>query len=83
MIDDVVNDRCFSDAAMLTAPPTQGIRFEELQPIALPLAAVAALSRGQSLTPRIRVQHLDRLGIGYGCASGLHADAGLSHASGP
>lgn len=79
MIDDVVNHVGRSHAAFSLAHHAEGIRFEELQPIALPLAAVAALCRGQSLTPRIRVQHLDRLRIGYGCASGLHVDAGLAH----
>ena len=83
MIDDVVNHVGRCHAALLLAHQAKGIGFEELQPVALPLAAIPALCRGQALSPCVRVQHLDRLSIGYGSASGLHADAGLSHGCPP
>lgn len=83
MVDDVVNDvgRCHS--ALSFAHHAEGMGFEELQAIALPLPTIAALCRGQSITPSVRVQHLDRLRIGYGSAGSLHADAGLRHCGVP
>lgn len=79
VIDDVVDHVGRCHATLGLAHHAEGMGFEELQAVALPLTTVASLCRGQSLTPRIRVQHLDRLRISYGCASGLHTDAGLSH----
>lgn len=81
MIDDVVDHVGRCHTALGLAHHAKGMGFEELQAVALPLATIAALRRGQSLSPRIRVQHLDRLRISYGSATWLHTDAGLGHIS--
>ena len=83
MWNAMVDDTSRSDAAFPFAVPAERKLSEVAKSGLLPPVVVTPLARGQSLAPRIGVQHLDRLRISYGCASWLHTDAGLSHISDP
>ncbi|AXF51920.1 MAG: hypothetical protein [Caudoviricetes sp.] len=79
MRDHVVKHGGFYNLAFRFTPNAQRMLPEPRLPELAPAVVIPDVVAALALAPRIRVQHLDRLGISYSCASGLHTDAGLSH----